>query len=282
MRDFLGLALGAAIAIVCAGCPGKPCPTTPHTDGALALRYHRAGRSHIRAIRAEARVDQRGEQGRIRGTVLMFVERPDRVRFDAMTQFGPAAILTSDGRRFALSDLREDRYLVGPTCPVNIGRLLGIPMSGEDVARFLFGDTPVIEATEKGIACTEDGTYLVSLRAESGRRQEIELDVREGDRELPPEQQRLRLVRSETFSAGGQTEWRVELDDYRVVEDPRSGGERRMGVAMPYRIHFFDRAHDADVILRFEDIDLNVDVPDDAFQQSARPGMAVEEVSCDG
>ncbi len=30
---------------------------------------------------------------------MMFVERPDRVRFDAVTQFGPALSLTSDGDR---------------------------------------------------------------------------------------------------------------------------------------------------------------------------------------
>jgi hypothetical protein len=49
-----------------------------------------------------------------------------RLRFDAMTQFGPAAILTSDGQRFAYSDLRSRRFLTGETCERNIARFLEI------------------------------------------------------------------------------------------------------------------------------------------------------------
>src|SRR5688572_27303436 len=127
------------------GCSGASCPTHPHPSADSALRAHRALRSPALAIRAEARVDQRGRDGRIRGTVLMFIERPENVRFDAMTQFGPAAILTSDGTGFALTDLRENRYLVGQTCPRNIARLLGIPLAGSEVTRLLLGDTPFIE-----------------------------------------------------------------------------------------------------------------------------------------
>ena len=59
-------------------------------------------RRPARVFRGDARVDRRDAEGRIRGTVLMILERPDRVRFDAMTQFGPAAVLTSDGETFAL------------------------------------------------------------------------------------------------------------------------------------------------------------------------------------
>ena len=80
---------------------------------------------------------QWGDRGRIRGTVLMFLERPNRVRFDVMTQLGPAAVLTSDGDTFQLSDLREGAFLHGPTCPENIARLLGISVDAENVLRVL-------------------------------------------------------------------------------------------------------------------------------------------------
>ena len=96
-------------------------------------------RRPARVFRGDARVDRRDAEGRIRGTVLMILERPDRVRFDAMTQFGPAAVLTSDGETFALTDLREDRFFVGPTCPQNIARLLGMPLTAEEIAQLLVG-----------------------------------------------------------------------------------------------------------------------------------------------
>ncbi len=272
---MLGLVL-LLVTLVAAGC-GPSCPVQPHTDPARAIAFHRGLREHASVIRAEATVDQRGEDGRIRGTVLMFVERPDHVRFDAMTQFGPAAILTSDGARFALTDLRENRYLTGRSCPANIARLLGIRMSGEEVARFLRGDTPLIEATDVTLECSDDGTYLI-VRRNGPLRQEIELDVRESDRELPPEAQHLRLVRSELFDAEG-TVWRARFDDYRVVRDPRS--EAGLGVAMPFRVHFEHPREDADTLVRFQEIDMNVEVPGEAFQQSPRPGIGVEEVACE-
>jgi len=256
------------------GCPGATCPVVQHTEPARAMRYHEAMRTHARVLRAEARVDQRGSDGRIRGTVLMFVARPDHVRFDAMTQFGPAAILTSDGRRFALTDLRESRYLEGPTCPENIARLLGIPMSGEDVAKLLFGGSPVIAYATSEVEC-DDGVYHVVVRARDGRRQELDYEVREQDENAPLEEQRLRLVRSEVFGRNGAREWRATYDDYRVVA---ADGK---GIAMPYEVRFEDARHDADTLVRFEKIDLNVEAPADVFVQRPRPGIAVREVQCD-
>src|SRR5690606_19871157 len=233
-----------------------------------------------RVVRAHARVDRRDSEGRIRGSVSMFVERPDRVRFDAMTQFGPAAILTSDGERFALMDLQKNRYFVGPTCPANIERLLGIRFSGEEVTRFLLGETPTIDAVEQSMRC-EDGRYVVTLQAADGRRQELVLEVREADLEAPPESQQLRLVRSEVFGPEGQTEWRVTFGDYRFVADPLDETEPRRGVVMPYTLRFEDPLRGTDTLVRFERIELNVEVPEGAFQQQPRPGLAVEEVHCD-
>ena len=122
-----------------------------------------------RVVRAEARVDTRGREGRIRGTVMMFLERPDRVRFDVLTQFGAAAVLTSDGEQFQLADLRENRFLQGPTCPSNIARLLGVSLEGAEVARFLMGDTPRLSPAEQTLTCEGDG-YTVTLVAPDGRR----------------------------------------------------------------------------------------------------------------
>lgn len=267
--------------VVLTGCPGAPCPTYPHTDAVRAIALHRGGRTKARVIRAEAAVEQRGRQGRVRGRVLMFVERPDRVRFDAMTQFGPAMILTSDGARFALTDLRENRYLEGATCPSNISRLLGIRLSAGEVAQFLLGSTPAIEAAERTIRC-EDGLYQVRLRGADGTRQEIDYDVRDADRaEAPPEQQRLRLMRSEKFDARGRVVWRATYDDYEVVVDPADTERPRRGVAMPYTVRFEDPRNDADTTVRFERIELNVEVPDGVFRQRAAPGIRVEEVMCE-
>lgn len=265
--------------ILLSSCGARPCPRAPHSDATLALDAHRDARLPAHVLRAEARVDRRGGEGRVRGTVRMFVERPDHVRFDAMTQFGPAAVLTSDGARFALMDLRENRFFAGPTCPENIERLLGVRMSGEEVARLLLGDAPRIEASEQTIRC-EGGVYFVTLRAEDGTRQELELALRDDDLEAAPEQQRLRIRRSEVFGPGGTTLWRVTYGDHRFVEDPTDTRSPRRGVVMPFSVRFEDPVNGVDTLVRFADIDLNVEVPQGVFQQEPRPGLTVEPVTC--
>ena len=218
-RAILVLALGLA------GCPGRPCPARPFGEATDLLSSYRDMRRPARVMRAEATVDQRSGDGRVRGTVLMFVERDDRVRFDAMTQFGPAAILTSDGEQFALTDLRENEFFVGPTCEANIERLLGLRFSGPEVTRLLLGETPRIEAASREVRC-DDGRYHVTLHAADGRRQELELEVREADVAAAPADQRLRMRKSEVFAPDGQLEWRVTYDDYRFVADPTDDAGR--------------------------------------------------------
>ncbi len=261
-----------------AGCPRPSCPTTPHRDPARAVRLHRSLHRTVRAVRAEARVDQRGEHGRIRGTVLLLLARPDRVRFDAMTQLGPAAVLTSDGETFQLLDLRENRFLEGPTCPSSIARLLGVELGGEELARFLLGDSPHLDTQDLAITCGDEG-YVIRLRAEDGRHQELVLAVREGDAEAPPEQQHLRLVRSELFHADGRTDWRATFDRYALVPDPEDPEGR--GVALPHLVRFVDPDTGADTEVRFTKIEL-VDPPADpsVFRQNAPPGVSVEALEC--
>ncbi len=278
MRAALGPAVLLALSLT--GCPGRPCPTYPFRDPTAAVEHYRDLRRPARVLRAEARVDRRDAEGRIRGTVLMFIERPDRVRFDAMTQLGPAAILTSDGEEFALTDLRDNRYLVGQTCPANIERLLGIRFSGEEVTRFLLGESPLIEAERRDIRC-EGGSYLVTLHAADGSRQELVLALRSLDADAAPEAQQLRLMRSEVFGPAGDTQWRVTYGDYQFVPDPTDSATPQRGVVMPFTLRFEDPRRGTDTLVRFTDIDLNVEVPEGAFQQTPRPGLTVHRVGCD-
>jgi hypothetical protein len=267
----------ALFALLLIGCP-RPCPAQPYVDPAAALASYSDMRQPVRVIRAEARVDRRDSEGRVRGTVLMFIERPNRVRFDVMTQFGPAAILTSDGESFALTDMRENRFIRGQACPANIERLLGIRLSGEEVTRLLFGDAPRIEASDESMRC-ENGSYLITRRASDGTVQEIALEVRSEDLAAAPEDQRMRLRRSEVHLPNGELAWRVTYDDYRFLASPGAEGGR--GVVMPYEVRFEDPRRGIDTLMRFEDIDLNVEPPPDAFAQEPRPGLETEEASCD-
>ena len=212
---------------------------------------------------------QWGGNGRIRGTVLMFLEQPSRVRFDVMTQLGPAAILTSDGEDFQLTDLREGAFLHGPTCPQNIARLLGISVEAENVIRLLTGDTPLIEATERSMEC-RDGFYVVTLTAADGTVQEVVFSVEQADRDKAPEDQQLSLRRSTERAPDGAKRWEASYDDYIDVD----------GRAFPTDVRFIDEINGADTSVRVKSIVVDPDIPDDAFRQAPSPGMSIEFASC--
>lgn len=239
------------------------------TDAAKALDDHAKRQAGWQSIKAEARVTQWARNGRIRGTVLMFLERPSKVRFDVMTQLGPAAVLTSDGEAFQLTDLREGVFLHGPTCPENIARLLGIPVDAENVLRLLTGDTPMIEAIEQSMEC-RDARYVVTLVAADGTTQEVAFSVDEADRDRAPEAQRLTLRRSTKRGPDGKTRWEATYDDYIDVE----------GQSFPTSVRFVDQVSGADTSVKVRSISLNPEVPDGAFQQAPSPGMSIEFASC--
>lgn len=264
-----------AMASLSIGCAGMPRPKQPFTDSMQALSLHARTRAVVQAIQAEARVDQRGSRGRIKGTVLMFVQRPDRVRFDVMTQFGPAAILTSDGQRFAFSDLRERRYLTGPTCSKNIARLLNIPLNVEETTLLLLGGTPVLAQQHARIDWNTDGFYRLHITGTDGRSQEVDFGISEHDAKLPWARQQLRLLRSEIYDTHGNTQWRVSYDEYRLV---RLGTLR---VAMPFLVRVEQPKIGADTLIRFKQMNLEATVPPEAFMQVPLPGMQQEDANCD-
>ncbi len=267
---MMRLACVLALSLALAACGGAACPKHLLVDPSEALARHAQNLGTARTLRAEARVDQRSRDGRVKGRVMMFLERPDRVRFDVVTQFGPALILTSDGEHFALSDMKENRYLTGPACASNIARMIGVALSASDVVSVLFGDAPRVASARESLACSGEGGYVLESTAPGGERQVLELEVHEDDLAKLPSEQRLRLVRLQRYDRAGKALWRVSYDDH-----------RRVGEAlMPFVVHVEDLRRKADAMLRFTDIDLDVAIPEGAFAQTPRRGLAIEEVSC--
>lgn len=252
------------------GCKSAPsCPASIRVDPARALADHETRRQTWRSLTAEARVTQWGQGGRIRGTVLMFLEQPNRVRFDVMTAVGPAAVLTSDGERFQLSDLREGTFLEGQTCPSNIARLLGISVAPEEVLLLLTGDTLVIEGAAQSMQC-RDGLYVVTLEEEEGGTQEIAYSIPEEDFEKPAADQRLMLRRSTRYGSDGTKLWEATYDEYADVD----------GRSFPMKVRFVDEVNGADTEVRVKSVSVDPNVPADAFTQKPAAGMTVEIATC--
>lgn len=252
------------------GCSSSvTCPAQPLTNPEDALASIASARAGWSSLKAEARVTQWADRGRIRGTVLMFFEQPGKVRFDVMSALGPAAVLTSDGENFQLSDLRANTFVQGPTCPDNIARLLGVAIEGENVMRLLTGDTPIIDAASRAMEC-RNGSYTLLLTGADGTSQEIVVGIDPGDATLAAPSQRLSLVESSVLAPDGTSQWRATWDGYVTVD----------GVRLPTEVRLIDYVNGADTEVRVKSFDVNPDVPAAAFQQLPRPGMATEVASC--
>jgi hypothetical protein len=271
----LRISTALAVALLCGCNGGVPRPDYPHQSVALALTLHRLTREQVQTIQAEARVDQRGDSGRVRGTVLMFVERPSRLRLDVMTQFGPAAILTIDGDQFAYHDLREGLFQRGRTCPRNIARLLSLPMTVEQATPLLLGGTAIIAHRQGRIEWNEGGFYRIELLAADGHRQVVDLGLRRDDLHAHPERQRLRLLRSEIFDPAGSSVWRATYGDYRIMR------MRTVGIAMPFEVRVEQDSSGTDTLVKFKEIRFQAEVPDEAFHQTPRAGTTEDILPCD-
>lgn len=274
------LAFAGIVATTLLGCGGAIVPLHPIDDPARAIRLHDSLRAELRSMQAVARVEQRGGGGRVRGTVWALIGLPSRLRFDVMTSLGPVATLTSDGDRFALLDQREGRFFEGPSCATNVARFLGVAIEATEVATLLVGGVPASEVPEGSTIEAVPGGYRLHVPQADGAL-DIRFSVRDGDEELEPAEQHLRLSRLVARNSDGRVRLVIRYEDYRIVEDPEDMSETPHGIAMPFVVRIEDRAHDSELLVRFTEIALNGELVDDAFGQTAPSGLVVERAECD-
>jgi hypothetical protein len=251
----------AWLASLLAGCGPAPRPADAYASAPDLVRDMLALRAKVRSLRAAGRADHYGERGRVQGKIFAFAEEPGRLRVDLMSPFGSTlAVLTADGAAFRLSDMRESRYYEGPAEPCNIARLIGVPLAPEDVVAALSGSTPVIEGAPR-VEWDGGGFYRVKIEG-GGLAQTLEIG---------PSRRVLPLRRSR-LERGGEVVFDIAFDRWLDVG----------GASVPHEIRVEMPRDKAELLVRYDEgaVEVNVDLPDDAFTQSAPPGFATESVVC--
>ncbi|HXN30211.1 MAG TPA: hypothetical protein VN894_00055, partial [Polyangiaceae bacterium] len=190
--------LTTAVPILAAcGCAGRtPPPSSPPTADAALARMH-ATFACGSGIQGNAKFDLFGEHGRGRGDLMLFAERPALIRLDIVSPFGVAlATLTADGSRFALADLRDKHFYVGPASACNIARLTAVPVPGHVLVDLLRGEAPVLRHAPQAttIAWSPQGYWVLFIPSSSEAREEIHLAPRPDDWSKPWDQQRMRVL----------------------------------------------------------------------------------------
>ncbi len=286
----------AILLLVAEGCAGTtPPPSAPPTADA-ALARMRATFACGNGIQGSAKIDHFGEHGRVRGDLLLFVARPALLRMDVVSPFGVAlATLTSDGARFALADLRERRFFVGPANACNIARLTAVPVPGHVLVDLLRGEAPVLrhEGSEASLAWSPHGYWVLVISSTHDAREEIHLAPRPEDWARPWDRQRMRVF-DVRVDQQGELLYHAELSDHSGAptagprEDPDglapsvppSGPICDAEVPRKIHVEVPDRGG-ADVRFQYQQLTWNPPLPEGTFDQPVPPGMRTEAVSCE-
>jgi hypothetical protein len=225
---------------------------------------------------------------------MLFAARAARVRMDVVSPFGVAlATLTSDGERFALADLRDKRFFVGPATACNIARLTTVPVPGHVLVDLLRGQAPVLKHDPAGATMEWDprGYWALRIAGTNESVEEIHLSPRPSDWALPWDRQRLRVLDVRVVQQGIEL-YHAELDDFAATptagprEDPDNlapplpPSGPACDAESPGRIHMEVPSPASDVRFTYGQRFWNPPLPEGTFAQPAPPGMLTESVTC--
>lgn len=288
----ISLVLGATCAL--AGCGLEP-PPSQFPTGDAALGRMKATYACVNGVQGAAKIDVFAPQGRVRGDLYLFAVNPDRVRFEIISPFGLSLYtLTSDGRRFALTDAKDKQFLHGPAKACNLARLTRVPVPGHALVSLLRGEAPLLahDAASTSLGWDARGFYRVIVRGSNDSVEEVRLAVRPDDWARPWAEQRLRVVRV-LVEQRGVPLYDAELARHepahtappRVDEDglvppvAPSGGV--CDAELPRSIRVTVPNTDQDVLIQYKDAKFNPPIVAGTFTQPEPGGVIRSYVDCD-
>jgi hypothetical protein len=277
------------------GCPSAPPPLSQLPSAQAAIDRMHATTACGTGVQASAKIDHFGKQGRVRGNLDMIVTQPARIRMDVFS-FGVAvATLTSDGKAFALADLRDKRFYVGRASACNIARLTTVPIPGPVLVDLLRGQAPVVkhapDPAAMKIEWSGDGYYKITVVGTRDAVEEIHVTPRPDDFAKPWAEQRMRVL-DVTVRQQGLVLYHAALDEHapartaspRVdsegIDPPIPPSGPSCDAEIPRTIHVEVPGLGDDVLFRYEQVVWNPPIPEGLFVQQSQAGMSVTPVSC--
>lgn len=275
---IVGLAVASMFLFV--GCPRAPIPaarpypvpTVQELTSVLAARQ-----TAVSAMNARVRATSWLGGDRVRATVMMLVDRPGRLRFEAEVSLqGTVAVLATDGKQFAFLDTTHNEWRHGPACPANVASLIRIPLGPADVAAILLGDVraPSTDGESVDWDVARGADVLAVRRNDGWLRVLFQPSAGAGPTARPD-----RLVGAIATGPDGRARWRVAFEDFTAVP---LGTNTEARIALPQTIRFAegDASFDEGVEIKVKERTLNEVPADTAFALPAPAGATAFEVGC--
>lgn len=265
-RAVRSLSLATRAAALCAALaasaclPRRPPPELSAEPRALLGEVRRA-QGAVRRVRGEARARMEAPGGSGSARQFIAAERPDRLHLEVLDFFGnPAAVLVTEGGRFALYDARKKVLYRGAATPENLARLFPLPLPAEDLVDLLCGAAPLLDGAPVRV---DPGPGYATLRLEgSGEVQELRVGARAA------------VERSSRQVAGGAGPGSYELE--------LGARSERGGAWFPGTLHLrSDPAH-VRLDLTWTEVEVNGELDPGLFRLEPPRGARVMEVGADG
>lgn len=262
--SFCSLGLLAALS----ACSGSP-PRYPITDPQMALRAVRDRDARVQRFRAHGSADHFGAQGRIRGEVFVFVSRPS-LRVDTRAFGNTVSSIVSNGRTFAMADFQHGAFYTGEARPCVAAQLLGVPLEAGEVVALLAGGPPLLEGDAR--IRWDDDHYVVDIAGADGRAEAVEMTITDSEHDTAqPAQQHPRPTRAELRDRQGVRAV-LTFEDYTDLA----------GTPFPRRVRVVMERDNVDLMVRYSDVALDPELPDDAFStEPPSEALQTQTVTCD-
>jgi hypothetical protein len=291
--------LAAIVALLAGplGCHSVAPPASRFPSAAAALDRIKAGYACQRGVRGEAKIDQFSEHGRLRGKILLFASRPDRLRFDVMSPppFNSIiATLTTENGRFALSDLRERKFFEGPATACNVARLTEVPLEPHVLVTLLGGRAPVLVHRDAELAMewSPSGYYVIRVPSTRGAEEVLHIAPVPADFQRPWNAQRLRVLDVRVVQQGIEL-YHASMEGHEAastappqvdpdgLDPPIPPSGPPCEVEVPRKIHIEVPESDQDVLFRYDDVKQNPPLPPGVYTQPVASGMQRSHVECE-
>lgn len=194
-------------------------------------------------MRALARLDYAGPEGKNSFQEAILVQRPDRLRLETLSFLGAIMIVTVNDQEILGYLPREGVLLRGQRSKENLRRLtkIPLPLEVEEITALLLGLPPV----NTGTTSQQDGNALNFSTADGGQ----DVVAFETNDPVP--------TRWERFNGGDKAEISVKFADY----VPTPGG------LFPSRITIESAAQKKRLEIRYQEPELNAMLPAESFSQ---------------
>jgi hypothetical protein len=286
------LALVLTLGAMAMGCHRSAPPSRFPDARSLLDRLH-AQQACSRGVSGEGKIDYFGKEGRVRGSLLFLTTAPDSVRFDVVSPFGATiSTLTSDGKDFALYDLRQKLFLRGPANACNLAKFTHVPMPPHALVSLLRGEPPLLKhAPPQATLAWEAGRYVIRISSLHQATEEIAISPSDADYDKPYGQQRVSLssveVRQQDYVL-----YRAELEQHEPAttapprtdpdgidpDVPPSGPACQASV--PRRLHLEVPAEEQDLVLSISEMAHNPPLTPSSFEQRPPGGVVIRSSPC--